>query len=78
MSSKEDILARLKKHAIDPVERPGMEFTPITYADPLAQFEKILKAVGANFVSERVPECQVDRFEPAGDHVCHGESRQSG
>ncbi|MCQ4872673.1 LutC/YkgG family protein [Butyricimonas paravirosa] len=50
MSSKEDILARLKKHAIDPVERPGMEFTPITYADPLAQFEKILKAVGANFV----------------------------
>ena len=50
MSSKEDILARLKKHAIDPVERPGMEFIPLTYADPLAQFEKILKGVGANFV----------------------------
>lgn len=50
MSSKDDILARLKKHAVDQVERPEMTFKPLTYPDPLAQFEKIMKAVGGNCV----------------------------
>ena len=35
MGSKEDILARLKKHAVDQVERPEMTFEPLTFSDPL-------------------------------------------
>ncbi|MFR7878590.1 MAG: hypothetical protein ACLU4J_20555 [Butyricimonas paravirosa] len=45
MGSKEDILARLKKHAVDQVERPEMTFETLTFSDPLVQFEKIMKAV---------------------------------
>lgn len=37
-------------HEVEQVERPEMAFTPLTYAEPLVQFEKILKAVGANCV----------------------------
>ena len=48
MGSKEDILVRLKKHAVDQVERPEMTFEPLTFFDPLVQFEKIMKAVGGN------------------------------
>ena len=48
MGSKEDILARLKKHAVDQVERPEMTFETLTFSDPLVQFEKIMKAVGGN------------------------------
>ena len=50
MGSKEDILVRLKKHAVDQVERPEMTFEPLTFFDPLVQFEKIMKAVGGNGV----------------------------
>ena len=50
MGSKEDILVRLKKHAVDQVERPEMTFEPLTFFDPLVQFEKIMKAVGGNCV----------------------------
>lgn len=50
MSSKDDILARLKKHAVDQVERPEMTFKPLTYPDRWRQFEKIMKAVGGNCV----------------------------
>ena len=50
MGSKEDILARLKKHAVDQVERPEMTFETLTFSDPLVQFEKIMKAVGGNCV----------------------------
>ena len=50
MGSKEDILARLKKHAVDQVERPEMTFEPLTFSDPLVQFEKIMKVVGGNCV----------------------------
>ena len=38
MGSKEDILVRLKKHAVDQVERPEMTFEPLTF------FEANLKA----------------------------------
>ena len=50
MGSKEEIFARIKAHGVDQVERPEMTFTPLTFPEPLAQFEKILKAVGANCV----------------------------
>ena len=50
MGSKEDILARLKKHAVDQVERPEMTFETLTFSDPLVQFGKIMKAVGGNCV----------------------------
>ena len=50
MGSKEDILVRLKKHAVDQVERPEMTFEPLTFFDPLVHFEKIMKAVGGNCV----------------------------
>ena len=50
MGSKDEIFARIKAHGIDRVERPEMTFTPLVYPDPLVQFEKILKAVGANYV----------------------------
>ena len=50
MGSKEDILVRLKKHAVDQVERPEMTFEPLTFFDLLVQFEKIMKAVGGNCV----------------------------
>ena len=50
MGSKEDILARLKKHAVDQVERPEMTFETLTFSDPLVQFEKIMKAVGGKCV----------------------------
>ena len=50
MGSKEDILVRLKKHAVDQVERPEMTFEPLTFFDPLVQLEKIMKAVGGNCV----------------------------
>ena len=50
MGSKEDILVRLKKHAVDQVERPEMTFEPLTFFDPLVQFEKIMKAVGGHCV----------------------------
>ena len=50
MSSKEDILARLRKHAIEPVKRPEMTFEPLAYEHPLEQFEKILQVAGASSV----------------------------
>ena len=50
MGSKDEIFARIKAHGIDRVERPEMTFTPLVYPDPLVKFEKILKAVGANYV----------------------------
>ena len=50
MGSKEEIFARIKAHSVDQVERPEMTFAPLVFPDPLAQFEKILKAVGANYV----------------------------
>lgn len=50
MSSKEDILARLRKHAIEPVKRPEMTFEPLAYEYPLEQFEKILQVAGASSV----------------------------
>ena len=50
MGSKEEIFARIKAHGVDQVERPEMTFTPLTFPEPLVQFEKILKAVGANYV----------------------------
>ena len=50
MSSRDDILARLKKHAVDQVERPEMTFEPLVYSDPLEQFKKIMKTVGGNCV----------------------------
>ncbi len=50
MSSKEDILARLRKHAIEPVKRPEMTFEPLAYEHPLKQFEKILQVAGASSV----------------------------
>ena len=50
MSSKEDILARLRKHAIEPVKRPELTFEPLAYEHPLEQFEKILQVAGANSV----------------------------
>ena len=50
MGSKDEIFARIKAHGIDRVERPEMTVTPLVYSDPLVQFEKILKAVGANYV----------------------------
>ena len=82
MGSKEDILARLKKHAVDQVERPEMTFEPLTFSDPLAQFEK-LRGVGERAGRERgnperVPRCQVDRVEFTGSYMCHGESRHVG
>jgi len=84
MGSKEDILARLKKHAVDQVERPEMTFETLTFSDPLVQFEKIMKAVGGKRAGrergnpERVPGCQVDRIEFTGSYMCHGESRHVG
>lgn len=50
MSSKEDILARLRKHAIEPVKRPEMTFESLAYEHPLEQFEKILQVAGASSV----------------------------
>ena len=70
MGSKEDILARLKKHAVDQVERPEMTFETLTFSDPLAGRER------GN--PERVPGCQVDRVEFTGSYMCHGESRHVG
>lgn len=50
MSSREDILARLKANSPQPVERPTLNFTPQTFANPLEQFEKIVQTAGGHFV----------------------------
>lgn len=50
MSSKDLILAALRANAKEKRERPEMTFSPLTYPDPLGQFQKILKAVGSNCV----------------------------
>ena len=43
-------MARLRKHAIEPVKRPEMTFEPLAYEHPLEQFEKILQVAGASSV----------------------------
>lgn len=43
-------MARLRKHAIEPVKRPELTFEPLAYEHPLEQFEKILQVAGANSV----------------------------
>ena len=50
MSSKEDIFARMRKHAIEPEKLPEMTFEPLAYEHPLEQFEKILQVAGASSV----------------------------
>ena len=50
MSSKDDILAKIKANTHDEWKRPELAFTPLSYSEPLVQFEKILKAVGGNCI----------------------------
>ena len=50
MSSKDDILAKIKANTHDEWKHPELAFTPLSYSEPLVQFEKILKAVGGNCI----------------------------
>ena len=50
MSSKDDILAKIKANTHDEWKRPELAFTPLSYSEPLVQFDKILKAVGGNCI----------------------------
>ena len=50
MSSKDDILAKIKANTHDEWKRPELAFTPLSYSEPLVQFEKILKAFGGNCI----------------------------
>lgn len=50
MSSRDDILARLQQNAIKPEQRPEMNFQPLTFANPVEQFQKILQVAGANSI----------------------------
>lgn len=50
MSSREDILARLRANSPAAVERPAMDFTPLTFEHPLQQFLQSLEAAGAHAV----------------------------
>lgn len=50
MSSRDEILARLKQKAIKPEPRPEADFQPLTFTNPVEQFQKILQVAGANSV----------------------------
>ena len=50
MSSRDEILARLKQNAIKPEPRPEADFQPLTFTNPVEQFQKILQVAGANSV----------------------------
>ena len=50
MSIKDDFLAKIKANTHDEWKRPELAFTPLSYSEPLVQFEKILKAVGGNCI----------------------------
>lgn len=46
MSSKQDILARVRQHAPTPTPLPDLDADWITYDDPVAHFAEVLKTVG--------------------------------
>lgn len=50
MSSRDEILSRLRKRAGQPVDRPKLNFKPLTFDDPLEQFQQILKTAGAHCI----------------------------
>lgn len=50
MSSKDNIMARLRKAGATPAPKPKINFTPMTYTDPYAQLKIGLEAAGAKWV----------------------------
>ena len=51
MSSKETIFEALKANSPAPVERGPLDFTPMTFSDPLAEFrERAVKAAAARCI----------------------------
>lgn len=54
MSSKDDILNRIKVHPVPEVKRPVMDFEPMTFDDKIQHFMKMAQAVGCDvFLPEK-------------------------
>ncbi|WP_059025822.1 LutC/YkgG family protein [Gabonibacter massiliensis] len=57
MNSKNDILNRIKAHPVPEVERPAMDFEPMTFEDKIRHFMEVAQLVG----------CDVFLLEKGGD-----------
>mgnify|MGYP000662769284 CR=1 FL=1 len=48
MNSKNDILNRIKAHPVPEVERPAMDFEPMTFEDKIRHFMEVAQLVGCD------------------------------
>lgn len=48
MNSKNDILNRIKAHPVPEVERPAMDFEPMTFEDKIRHFIEVAQRVGCD------------------------------
>ncbi len=86
MSTKDDILSRIRSHTGTRYEKPEITLDAITYADKLKQFSDSLEAAGGQvavwqpdddineLIRRHFPGGKTYRFESARNNRCHLQS----